>query len=153
MLIRLFCAVLATLAAAAPAAAGKEQWDFVKSGSEVLLVYGVPESEDVTLSFICEPKRKTIQIVTTVLPRNTKQGRSGATRLSNGASNLEYAGKTGRDNADAGVHFAASTSIDARLFDLLEKGTSVRVEAFGARENVPLARIAVPLKRMREACR
>jgi hypothetical protein len=119
----------------------------------VLLVYGVPDSEAVTLSLICEPKKKTIDVLTTVLPRNAKQGGTGIIKLSNGSSNVEYAGTIGRDNADSGLHFTAATMIDAQLFDLLDKGTSVRVEALGANGSVPLNGIKKPLAQMRQACR
>jgi hypothetical protein len=153
MRISMLCAVLAVLLTAAPASAEKQSWDFVKSGSEVLLVSGVPESEAVTLSFICGPKKNQIDIVTTVLPSSAKQGRAGKIKLTNGSSSLEYAGKTGRDNEESGVHFSALTTIDPRLFDLLEKGTSLRIEAMGARDSVPLTRIKGPLAQMRKACR
>ena len=138
---------------AAPASAGREQWSFIRSGSEALLVYGVPETDLVTLSFICEPKRKTIDIVTTVLPGNVKGERPGRIKLSGTDASLEFAGKTSRYDEDRGIHFLAPTAIDARLFDLLDKGTSLRIEAMGARDSVPLARISKPLAQMRQACR
>jgi hypothetical protein len=152
------CALLATVLTAMPASAGKRTWDFVKSDagkpdSDVLLVYGVPESEDVTLSFICKPKQKKITVVSTVLPANARLGRAGKVKLANGTSSLEYSGKVGQDNEDSGLHFSATTTIQPRLFDLLEKGTSIRVESFGASENVPLAGIRKSLARMRQVCR
>ena len=149
----LSCIGLATMLVASPTSADKQSWGFVKSGSAVLLVYGVPEFEAVTLSFICEPKKKTIDVVTTVLPRNAKQDRTGIIKLSNGSAIIEYAGKVGRDNADSGLHFAAATPIDAQLFDLLDKGASVRIEALGASGSVPLGGIKKPLAQMRQACR
>lgn len=149
----MLCALLAMLLAASPASAEKQSWDFVTSGSEALLVYGVPESEAITLSFICEPKKNQIDIVTTVLPSKVKVGQAGAVKLSNGSSSLEFKGKVGRDNEESGEHFSALTAIDPRLFDLLEKGTSLRIEAMGARDSVPLTRIKKPLAQMRKACR
>ena len=79
---------LLTVLLATPASAGKEQWSFVKSGSEALLVYGVPESDTITLSLICEPKRKSIDIITTVLPGNVKGERPGRIRLTSAAASL-----------------------------------------------------------------
>jgi hypothetical protein len=137
---------------ATPAAASKQQWSFIKSGSEALLVYGVPEADVVTLSFICEPKRKSVDIVTTVLPRNAKGERPGRIKLTGAAASLEFAGKTSRHDEDRGIYFSALAAIDARLFDLLDKGTSLRIEAMGARDS-PLAQIKKPLTRMRQACR
>jgi hypothetical protein len=153
MRISILCAVFAMMSAAAPASADKEQWGFVKSDREALLFFGVPESEAVTLSFICEPKRKRIALITKVLPPNTSRGRPGKIRLSNGSSSLEYAGKTARGNDDAGVYFEASVAIEPRLFDLLERGTALLIECLGARENVPLDGITEPLSQMRKACR
>ena len=146
---------LIALLAAVPAvsAAEKQSWGFVTSGDQVLLVYGVPESEAVTLSFICAPKRKRITVVTTVLPDKARAGRPVTIRLVNGATTLDYAGKTGRDSAEDGVHASAEIAIDPRLYDLLANGKSVRVEVADARETVPLKGIAGPLAKMRAACR
>jgi hypothetical protein len=151
---RLLATAIALLAAFVPAAAvEKEQWGFVTSGSEVLLVYGVPESEAVTLSIICEPKRKRWTVVATVLPARTGVGRPAAIRLTNGSSTLEFSGKTARDSGDSAVHVAAAGAIDPRLFDLLATGTSLRIDVLSAREIVTLAGIKKPLARMRQACR
>lgn len=153
MRISMLCAVLAMLPTAAPASADKQSWGFIKSSSDVLLVYGVPESEAVTLSFICDPKKNRIDIITTVLPSGAKVGRLGTIKLTNGSSSLEFKGKVGRDNEESGEHFSALTAIDPRLFDLLENGTSIRIDAMGARDSVPLTRIKGPLAQMRRACR
>jgi hypothetical protein len=138
---------------ATPAAAEKQSWGFVKSGSEALLVYGIPESEAVTLSFICEPKKKQIDVVTTVLPATVTVGQAATIKLSNGAASLDFKGKVGRDNADSGKHVSALTGLDPRLFDLLDNGTSVRIDALGAHDSVPLRGIKGPLAQMRRACR
>jgi hypothetical protein len=151
--MRMLLGMLVALLATAASAAEKQSWGFVTSGDEVLLVYGVPESEAVTLSFICAPKRKRITVVTTVLPDNAQAGRAVTIRLVNGATTLDYPGKTGRDSAEDGVHASAEIAIDPRLYDLLAKGKSVRVEVAGARDTVPLAGVQRPLARMRAACK
>jgi hypothetical protein len=147
--------VLLTALLVTPTSADKEQWSFVRSGSEALLVYGVPESDVTTLSFICEPKRRSIDIVTTELPKNVKGERPGRVKLTNAVASLEweFAGKTSRADEDRGIHFSAPSAIDTRLFDLLENGTSLRIEAMDARDSVPLAQIRKPLAQMRQACR
>jgi hypothetical protein len=146
--------VLALLLSAAPAvSAEKQSWGFVRSGSEALLVYGVPESEAITLSFICEPKKKQIDVVTTVLPAKSKLGQAATIKLTNSSAGLDFKGKVGRDNADSGKHVSAMTAIDVRLFDLLENGTSVRIDVLSAHDSVPLKGIKAPLAQMRKACR
>src|SRR5262249_4699881 len=143
--MRMLLSLLIAMLAAVAAAAEKQSWGFVTSGDQVLLVYGVPESEAVTLAFICAPKRKRMTLVTTVLPDKARAGRPVTIRLVNGATTLDYAGKTGRDSAEDGVHASAEIAIDPRLYDLLAKGKSVRVEVADARETVPLAGVAGPL--------
>ena len=147
------CTVFAVLLAAAPASADKQRWGFVRSDRAAVLFFGVPESEEGTLYLVCEPSRKSIAIITRVMPRSTRHGRPGKIKLSNGSSSLEFAGKTVQANEDAGVHFEASTAIDPRLFELLETGTSLRIESLGARESVPLRGVKGPLGQMRKACR
>lgn len=153
MRISVLCAVFAVLSAAAPASADKQKWGFVRSDRAVILFFGVPESDTGTLSFICEPERNRIEIVTTVMAPSTRPKRPGRIKLSNGSSSLEYAGKTARANDDAGVHFEASTAIDPRLFALLEAGPSLLIESLGARESVSLRGVRGPLGQMRKACR
>ena len=148
----LLSAVLAlSLTAATPP--DKQQWGFTKSDDDVRLYYGVPESEAVTLSFVCEPKRKKITIVSLVLPHNPRPKRPGTIRFSNGPSILEYAGMTERDSDDSGIIFVASIPVDQRIFELLEKGTFLQIDSLGSHERVPLHGIKGPLAQMRKTCR
>ena len=155
MRIAISCAIgallLTTAAAPVAAALDKQSWGYIKAGDERFLVYGVPESDIITLSFICTPKTKTVEVVTTVLPK-VKAGREGKIKLSNGSTSLEYAGWTGGNN-DMGYHLAAKTPINAKMFDLLEKGTAVRIDALGKSDTVTLSGIKKPLAQMRQACR
>ena len=153
MRIAICCAIGALLltATAAPAAANKKSWNFMTAGDERLLVYGVPDFR--TLSFICDTKKKSVEVVSTMLPAGMKAGRdAGKIKLRAGTASLEYAGMTG-GNPDMGFHLSATTPIDARMFDLLGNGTAVRIEALGAKASVTLSGIKKPLAQMREACR
>jgi hypothetical protein len=155
MRISVLCTTFAMVLVAAPASAEnlKKSWDFYKSGQEALLIYGVPETEQVTLSFICEPKKKKIEIISTVMPPNTRTKRPGKIKLTNGSSSLEYAGKTAQGTNDTGIHFGAPIAIEPRLFDLLGTGKSLLIESLGARARVPLVGIKGPLAKMKKACR
>jgi hypothetical protein len=154
MRIAMPCALVALLLTAMPASAApdKQSWGYIEAGDERFLVYGVPESDSITLSFICTPKKKSVEVVTTVMPANVKKGRDGKIRLTNGSASLEYAARIGGD-LDVGMHFAGTTPIDAKMFDLLDKGTAVRIEALGKSDSVPLGGIKKPLAQMRQACR
>lgn len=149
----ILCTVLAMVLAASALAADKEQWAFLKSDGDVRLFYGVPESESIMLSLICEPKRKRMFIVSAVLPHNVRAKRSGKIKLSNGSASLEYPGKTEPERGEGPATIVASVAIDPRLFDLLDKGTSLVIESLGARESVPLDGVKEPLAQMRRVCR
>ncbi len=114
------------------------------------LVYGAPDFA--TLSFICDTKKKSVEVITTVPAARMKAGRAGKIKLSVGTASLEYAGTTG-GNPDMGFHLSATTPIDAKMFDLLDSGTAMHVDALGTRESVALTGIKNPLAQMRQECR
>src|SRR6266545_4589208 len=100
MRITLVASALMLALAGNAAGANKESWDFVEADKEtVQLIYGVPESEAVTISFWCETKPKRIEIVTTVLPPRPRKGQTVKTTLSNGVATAAYDGKIGYDAA------------------------------------------------------
>ncbi len=149
------CLVSLTIAASVSglyaAPADKQKWDFV-GGTDARLFYGVPESDVVTLSIICEPKRKRINVVSFVLPPKARPGAVLKIKLSNGGARLEYDGKVGRDRAHEISYVEARAGFDRKLFDFLNAGSALTVEVGGARESIPLAGIARPLGTMRRAC-
>jgi hypothetical protein len=153
MRISILWGVLAMVLATPALSADKEQWGFLKSDSDARLFYGVPESESITLSLICEPKRKRMFIVSAVLPHNVRAKRSGKIKLSNGSASLEYPGKTEPERGEGPATIVARVAIDPRLFDLLDKGTSLVIESLDARESVPLDGVKEPLGQMRGVCR
>jgi hypothetical protein len=141
-----------TLALAAPVqGANKESWGFVTSGDEVLLVYGVPESDIITVSFICEPKANKLEIVTTVLPARPRKGQSVKATLSNGVVTAAYDGNVGH-HEEHGYHFAAQTAADPKVVDILRFGVALTISIPGKRERVPLRGIAAPLAKFQAAC-
>ena len=128
------------LALTAPAGgANRQSWDFVAAGKEtVQLVYGVPDSEAVTISFWCEAKPKRIEIVTTLLPPRPRKGQAVKTPLSNGIVTAAYDGKIGHDAAHESFHFAASTAAEPKVLSILKSGTSLAIAIPGKQVRVPL---------------
>src|SRR5437879_5740410 len=100
---------LLSLAVATPALA--DEWGFVRAdSSDVRLFYGVPDSHDVTLSIICNPRIKDIRLVSAILPRNARTGTNLRTKLSNGRSSLDFSGRVVRDRGPD-----ATTLFEARI--------------------------------------
>ena len=141
------------LALAAPTqGADKQSWGFVELGQEALLVYGIPESDIITLSFICEPKPKRIEIVTTILPSKPRKGQPLRTTLSNGAASVAYDGKVGMSSPEHGFHFAFSAGAEPKVVDILRSGTSLTISIPGKQERVPMRGVAGPLGKFETAC-
>ena len=146
-------ASMAILAFAAPVqGANKESWGFVESGKEALLVYGVPESDVVTISFICDTEARRIEIVTTVLPRKPRREQPLKTTLGNGTATAAYDGKVGFSTATEEFHFAASVAAAPKVVDILKSGTSLTIGIPGRQVRVPLRGVARPLARFETAC-
>src|ERR1700712_5332060 len=97
--------------------ADKYSWDFVRSGQEVQLSYGVPESDIVTITFRC--KTKHIEIVSTVLPRKPKKGQAVKPRLSNGAATAAFDGKFGYASSEEGFYFIADVPAEPKVVAVL----------------------------------
>src|SRR5262249_47891100 len=81
-------ACLMVLALAGPAAAQNGQrWGFVQAGAnDVRLFYGLPDSDVVTLSVICNPKRKSLRVADFAIPRAAKVGQKLRVTLTVGTS-------------------------------------------------------------------
>jgi hypothetical protein len=153
MRITLAASALMLALAGHAAGANKESWDFVEADKmTVELVYGVPESDAVTIAFWCETRRKRIEIVTTVLPPRPRKGQPVKTTLSNGAITAAYDGKIGYDAAHESFHFAASTAAEPTVVDILKSGTSLTIGIPGKQVRVPLRGIAKPLAQFRITC-
>ena len=141
------------LALAAPAhGANKESWGFVESGKEAFLVYGVPESEALTISFICDTAAKRIEIITSVLPRKPRKDQPLTTTLSNGAATAAHGGKIGFSPDHEQFHFAAPAAAEPKVVDILKSGTSLTISIPGKQVRVPLRGVARPLAQFEIAC-
>jgi hypothetical protein len=145
--------LLLGLAMSVPAlAADQQQWDFFGDSVDARLFYGVPESDVVTLNIICQPKRKRIDFASFVLPPKPRLGTTLKTKLINGAANLEYEGKVGRDRTHGATYIETRLRFDAGLFDFLGTGTELTVEVGPKRESIPLKGVLEPLAMMKRAC-
>jgi hypothetical protein len=144
-------ALLLALAASA-LAENKESWGFiVASKQEVLLSYGVPESDIITINFFCRPAEKQIEIATAILPAKPRKGQPLKTTLTNGGTTAVYPGKV-HHHEEHGYHFAATTPADRKVVDVLRSGSSLTITIPGKQERVPLKGVARPLRQFETAC-
>lgn len=129
------------------------EWGFIDTKQDVRLFFGVPDSHEITLSLICEPRRKQLRIISTVLPPRATVGRAVTAKLSNGSASRDYRGAIKAEGRpDRIVFFEATTTPGDGLFDLLKAGSSLTIEVTSARESIPLQGVAAPLAQMEKAC-
>ena len=153
MRITLAASALMLAFAVSAEALNKYAWAFYKTGeSEARLIYGITESDIVTLVFICDARKKRIEIVTTALPAKAKKGQLLRTTLRNGAVTAAYDGKIGGGASSDGYHFEVSIAAEPKVVDILKSGASVTVGIPGHNERVPLKGVAKPLAQFEAAC-
>jgi hypothetical protein len=144
---------LVALVMAPAQALDKHAWGFIKTGaSDARLIYGISESDVVTLIFACDSGSGRIEIVTTVLPPKPRKGRPLRTTLRNGAVTAVYDGKIGYSSSSEEYHFEASVAADPKVVGILKSGPSLTIGTPGRQERVPLKGVARPLARFEAAC-
>ena len=144
---------LVVLVMAPAQALDKHSWGFIKTGaSDARLIYGIPESDIVTLIFACDSGAGRIEIVTTVLPPKPRKGQPLRTTLRNGTVTAVYDGKVGYSSSSEEYHFEVSVAADPKVVGILKSGPSLTIGIPGRQERVPLKGVARPLARFEAAC-
>jgi hypothetical protein len=149
--MRALLAALLILMALPAQGAQRQVWGFVTSGDTAQLFYGIPESDGLTLAFICRTKTRQIEVVTSVLPEGPKKGQLRTTILHNGDSSETFDGKLD-GNDDDGLHFAAIVAAERKITDILKSGRRLTIRLAGKRQSIPLRGVQKPLAQFETAC-
>lgn len=149
--MRVWLAALLILTALPAQGAERQVWGFVTSDDTAQLFYGIPESDGLTLAFVCRTKTKQIEVVTSVLPEGPKKGQLRTTILNNGSASDTYGGTLEGDNED-GLHFSATVAAERKVTDILKSGRRLTIRMAGKRQSIPLRGAAKPLAQFEAAC-
>ncbi len=149
--MRAWLAGLLILSAAPAQAASRQVWGVEKTDEAVHLYYGVPESDSVTIAFVCKTRTKQIEIVSTILPEKSKKGEPITTILSNGTETADHDGKVVGDDPDD-LHVEAIMPADRKVTAVLKAGRSLSIRVRGRLERVPLRGAAKPLAEFEKLC-
>jgi hypothetical protein len=141
MQFRLFC--LLVLLVAPASAQGTRQWIFDDNPEAPALSYGTPDSDDLLISFSCEPDEKRMTIVEAVGSKKLNPGGAATFRLGAGAAVLDLKGDAVADETTGTVNIEVVGAPNPRLFALLKAGPSLAIEVAGEKETIPLG-AAVP---------
>jgi hypothetical protein len=149
--------VLALLAApvflTAPAGAeAARTWIFDDNPEMPVLMFGAPGSDEVLISFACDPQQKRLTIVESLASKKLNPGTTATFRLSAGSTNLDLTGDAVTSEADGTVSIEVSGPPNPRVFALLKGGPSLTIDVPGAKETIPLAAAAPHVPNFEKLC-
>jgi hypothetical protein len=149
--------VLALLAApaflGAPAAAeATRTWIFDDNPELPVLMFGTPGSDEVLISFACDPQEKRLTIVESLASKKLNPGTTATFRLSAGSTNLDLTGDAVSSESDGTVSIEVSGPPNPRVFALLKGGPSLTIDVPGAKETIPLAAAAPHVANFEKLC-
>jgi hypothetical protein len=143
---------MALLVITAGAAQSGRQWIFDDNPETPSLVYGTPDSDDILISFACEPAEKRMTVVEAVGATKLEPGRSTTFRLTAGTSTLDLSGDAIASESDGSVNIEVVGPPNARLFALLKGGPSLVIEVIGEKETIPLKDAAPHVGTLEKLC-
>jgi len=149
--MRALLAALLILMALPAQGAERQVWGFVTSDDMVQLFYGIPESDGLTLAFICRTKTRQIEVFSSVMPEGPKKGQLRTTILHNGNSSETLDGKLEGDGED-GLHFSSTVPAERKVTDILKSGRRLTIRVAGKRQSIPLRGVQKPLAQFETAC-
>jgi hypothetical protein len=128
------------------------QWIFDDNPEAPTLSYGAPDSDDILISFSCEPAVQSMTVVEAVGAAKLEPGRPTTFRLSAGAATLELTGDAIANEIDGAVNIEVVGPPSPRLFALLKAGPSLAIEVIGEKETIPLKDAAAHVGVLEKLC-
>jgi len=117
-----FRLALTLFLAAAPAAtalAQERQWTLDAGDSDAYLVFGVPETDDVGVSFWCTIRTNEVQIMLAEADPHLKVGRMAPITVTAGKTTVTLSGKVSDNEEGATTSIEASMPATSKLFPAL----------------------------------
>ncbi|MBB5708441.1 MULTISPECIES: hypothetical protein [Sphingopyxis] len=126
--------------AAVPTEAQDERprWYGVDHGEQTRLVYGVPESDDTSLIFICHKRGQELSAYMTHPPLRAAAGQSLPVRLSNGRAVAAFRATVQTQEMDDLLHLKAQVPLDAPLESILAAEGQLTIDVGGVAARYPL---------------
>jgi hypothetical protein len=144
--------VLAVLLTAPAAAQAARDWVFDDNPELPILMFGAPDSDDVLLTFSCDPKQKRMTIVESVVSKQMNPGGQASFKLTAGSTSLDLTGDAIASESDGTVSIEVTGAPNPRVFALLKGGPSLTIEVPGAKETVPLGNAAPHVPGFEKLC-
>jgi hypothetical protein len=138
-------------AAAKPSATVKSGWKFVRGLGGPTLEYRT-SSEEVQLSFSCQPETGLLRVIAQIGSRGLQPGDGAAIRLTNGRNRFEVAGTAFSTESRPDVNVGGATRFDPDLLRLFTSGETVVIEVPGRKRSLPIANAGPSAEAFQKAC-
>ncbi len=135
MIVRVLFVLSFIVALAASAEAQERQWIFDAGADEAYLIFGVPETDDVGISFWCSLHSGEVRIFIPEADPAMKPDRNVSFTVSVGKTKFKIAGKTAANEMSDTTSIEATVPATGSLFAALQKADRFRVVT-GAVEHV-----------------
>ncbi|MDI4666413.1 hypothetical protein K9U40_19090 [Xanthobacter autotrophicus] len=145
-------AVATLLAFAAPAAAQQKMtWHTQESDDSAALVFGVPETDEVAIFFLCKPGTPGLTVQSMIGSKGLEKDADTRLILTAGGTKKSFAGK-GIANEESGAVDVEATGQMADLKALAKTGGTMTIEVKGAKRSVSLSGMAAAATKFEAAC-
>lgn len=152
-MLRPALALVSLVALALPAAAQQKMtWHVQESDDSAALVFGVPESDDVTLFFLCKPGTPGLTVQSVIGSKGLEKDAETTLVLSAGGVKKSFAGKA-VPNEDSGSVDVEAAGQMADLKALAKASGSLTIEVKGAKRAVALSGIGAQVTKFEAACK
>jgi hypothetical protein len=136
--LRIFT-VLAVLLVTAPFAQAQERaWSLNASDKEAFLVFGVPDTDDVGISFWCEIGTNKTSLFVNGAPQQLKANQTTSIKVEVENKAFTLKAKTAVDRAGSRPSVEAIMSNNAELLKAAEEASSLKITIMGHTEIYPL---------------
>jgi hypothetical protein len=132
---RLVLSVFLAAAACSSASAQERQWSLDTSDEDAYLVFGVPETDDVGISFWCTMGTGEISIFVPEADPDMKPGRTVPFTMTAGKTVAQLEGKTSANEMAGTTSLEASVSGSQPIFEALKEADRFKVKV-GKEENI-----------------
>ena len=134
-MLRRLSATLLLIALATPASAQERQWSLDASDQDAYLIFGVPESDDVGISFWCTVQKDEVNIFVPEGDPKQKPGQAVDLIISAGGETATLKGRTEENEEGATTSVEAKAPADLPVFAAMLKADRFHVKT-GEIDNV-----------------
>lgn len=146
-------ALVAPLALAVPASAQQKMtWHTQETQDSAALVFGVPETDQATLFFLCKPGSAEIAVQSLIGSKGLEKDVDARIILTAGSTKKTFHGK-GVANEESDAVDVEAQGLMADVKALAKAGGTMTIEVKGAKRSVSLAGIGEQFTKFETACK